>query len=217
MKYIILFLSLFLFSCSNIENNNISNEAKKEETIQKTILSLWDSITAGYLVWENENYPYKLQELLQKNRYNYKIVNGWVSWNTSDDLLSRVDLYLDLNPDILILVIWWNDWLRWLSTQNLKQNILDIISKFDKNKTKIILSWMDIPLNLWEKYRSDFKQVYKDISSENKDIYFQDFFLQDVAGIESLNNSDKIHPNSKWYDIVVKNLYDFMIKNNLLK
>jgi hypothetical protein len=36
---------------------------------------------------------------------------------------------------------------------------------------------MDIPANLGSKYRSDFKNVYQEISKERKDIYFLDYFL----------------------------------------
>ena len=75
---------------------------------------------------------------------------------------------------------------------------------------------MQVPNNLWEKYSLDFKKVYEEIASENKNIYFYSFFLDKVALNPELTISDNIHPNSKWYDIIVKNLYDFILKNNIL-
>lgn len=218
MKKIIFLLILIfsLFWCSKNTTLNQDESFTQTWNIQKTILALWDSLTAWYWVLEQENYPYKLKQTLQENWYNYEIINAWVSGDTSDNVLSRVDLYLDNPPDILILVVWWNDWLRWLSTENLKLNIQKIISKFDIKKTKIILAWMQVPNNLWEKYSLDFKKVYEDIATENKNIYFYPFFLDKVELNPELTISDNIHPNSKWYDIIVKNLYDFILKNNIL-
>lgn len=212
MKYLLLFLSLLLFSCWN--NNSEVNKIQKPEE-KKIILCLWDSLTAWYWVQENENYPYKLQKILDDNWYNYLVINAWVSWDTSQNILSRASLYLDKKPNIVILVAWWNDWLRWLSTTDLKNNILGIVNIF--KGSKVVIAWMDIPLNLWLQYKSDFKKVYSDISNENKNIYFLKFFLDWVAWKQELNIQDMIHPNSFWYDIIVKNLFDFLKENKVIE
>jgi acyl-CoA thioesterase-1 len=209
MKYLLIFLSFFLFSCSFSWDKNI--EVKKENNIvpeKEMILALWDSLTAWYWVWTDENYPYKLQKTLDENWYNYEVINAWVSWDTSANVLSRASLYLEKNPSIVLLVVWWNDWLRWLSTSDLKSNILKIIDTFPNSK--IVLAWMDIPANLWIKYRQDFKNVYTEIAKERSDVYFMEFFLDWVAWNASLNIDDMIHPNSAWYDIIVKNLFEFL-------
>ncbi len=218
MKKIVLifFYIFFIISCTN---NQIVSETKIPEELvkkEKIILSLWDSLTAWYWVDLVDNYPSKLEKKLTDLWYNYKVINSWVSGDTSSSLKSRVSLYLDKNPEIIILVIWWNDWLRWLSTVDLKENIKAIIDAFPKD-TKIVLWWMDIPINLGFKYRSDFKKVYEEISKENKDIYFFKSFLDWVMGDYKLNISDRIHPNPLWYDIIVWNLYDFLEKNKILE
>ncbi len=215
-KFFLVFFSFFiLVSCSKI--SSIKNEDLWENIIekQKTIIALGDSLTAWYGVDISENYPTKLEKKLLENDYNYKVINAWISWDTSDWLKSRVSLYLEQNPEIVIIVIWWNDGLRWLSTIDLKSNILSIIDTFPDN-TKIVLWGMDIPINLWFKYRNDFKNVYKEISKERENIYFLPYFLEWVWGVSSLNISDNIHPNSQWYDVIIQNLYDFLIKNDVL-
>lgn len=215
-KFFLVFLSFFiLFSCS--ENSSIEKEDIWEKIIekQKNIITLGDSLTAWYWVELSENYPTKLEKKLLENNYDYKIVNAWISWDTSAWLKSRVSLYLEQNPEIVIIVIWWNDALRWLSTVDLKSNILSIIDTFPDN-TKIVLWGMDIPINLWLKYRNDFKNVYKEISKERENIYFLPYFLEWVWWNPNFNIDDNIHPNSEWYDIIVQNLYDFLIKNDVL-
>lgn len=215
-KFFLVFLSLFIFlSCS--KNPFVEKEDLWENIIvkQKTIIALGDSLTAWYWVEISENYPTKLEKKLIENNYDYKIINAWISWDTSAWLKSRVSLYLEQNPEIVIIVIWWNDALRWLSTVDLKSNILSIIDTFPDN-TKIVLWGMDIPINLWLKYRNDFKNVYKEISKERENIYFLPYFLEWVWWNPNFNIDDNIHPNSQWYDIIVQNLYDFLIKNDVL-
>lgn len=210
MKYLLIIFSFLLFSCTKevVVNNNVANKQKE------VILALWDSLTAWYWVQESENYPFKLQKILNDNWYNYLVINAWVSWDTSQNVLSRSSLYLEKNPKIVLLVIWWNDWLRWISTDELKKNIISIINTFPKSK--IVLWWMDIPANLWIDYRKKFRDIYKEIANENKNIYFLEYFLEDVSWNQKLNIEDHIHPNSLWYDIVVKNLYDFLVNNKII-
>ena len=213
MKYFLLIITFLLFSCS--KNNIVSDNQNVWKVQEKqVILALWDSLTAWNWVDENQNYPSKLQEKLDENWYNYEVINAWVSWDTSQNLKSRVWLYLDKKPKIVILVIWWNDWLRGLGVTDLKNNILDIINTF--KESKIVLWWMDLPLNLWPKYREEFKNVYIEIAKERPDIYFLKYFLEWVGWNPDLNNEDMIHPNSKWYDIIIKNLFDFMEKNKVV-
>ena len=210
MKYIFLFLLLFLFACWKEFETTIDEEFEKKQII----LALWDSLTAGYWLEEKENYPFKLQKKLDQSWYNFEVINAWVSWDTSANILSRAELYLEKKPNIVILVVWWNDWLRWLSTNDMKKNILDIIETFPYSK--IVLWWMDIPENLWIKYRNDFKNVYKEIVKEKNDVYFLEFFLEWVAWKKELNLDDMIHPNANWYDIIVKNVFEFLEKNKII-
>lgn len=216
MKKMFLYIGLlgFLFSCTN-DDILIKNEENWETKQKQVILALWDSLTAWYWVEESENYPSKLQKTLDESGYNYEVVNAWVSWDTSSNLLSRASLYLEKEPQIVILVIWGNDGLRWLSTVDLKQNILQIIDTFPKSK--IVLWGMDIPANLWIAYRNEFKRIYKEIASERKDIYFLEYFLEWVAGKSQYNISDMIHPNSDWYDIIVNNMIDFLEENKIVE
>lgn len=213
MKYIFLLFSLFLFSCNTENQNDIISETIEIQQ-KEIILALWDSLTAWYWVEESENYPTQLQKKLDEYWYKYEIINAWVSWDTSANLLSRSSLYLEKKPSIVILVIGGNDGLRWLSTVELQQNIWKIIDIFPD--AKIVLGWMDIPANLWISYRNDFKKVYTEIANEKKDIYFLDYFLEWVWGKKEYNISDMIHPNRDWYKIIVENLVKFLEKNNII-
>lgn len=214
---ILCFMSIFLVSCGAWQPEPQTPLAENTSTSQpRTILALWDSLTAGFGVEESQNYPSKLAKLLQEEWYNYKIINGWVSGDTSQNLLDRTDLYQDIQPEIVLLVIGGNDGLRGISTETLKENMQEIIDITSSWDTKIVLWGMDIPINLWLDYRADFRDVYQQIADENPEIYFLDFFLEGVAGDPRYNLSDRIHPNPDWYDIVVDNMYNFLEKNTII-
>lgn len=209
---------LLLFSCQNgISLNN--NEWKKSEVKNKIILALWDSLTAWYSLDLEESYPNQLEKILNINWYNYEVINAWVSWDTSSQLLNRIDLYIseDNNlPDIAIVVIGWNDWLRWKGIEELQSNIEKIISKLKEKNIKVVIGWMKVPPNLWLNYSNNFFNIYKKIS-KNTDSYLIDFFLEWVAWNSNLNLGDSIHPNKKWYEIIASNVFEFLKSNKLIK
>lgn len=211
MKKIIAWLvSIFLLASCTTTNDTQEN-SQEINTQQKTILALWDSITAGYNLDISQAYPAQLEKLLQDKGYNYKIINAWVSWDTSQNLLDRIDLYADTQADIYLLTIGGNDALRRMDLQNLKQNIQEIIDTiYSQNpEAQIVLSGMQIPINYGLSYANNFKKLYSEIAEENN-LEFYEFFLQDVAQKSDLNLSDGIHPNEKWYAIIAQNLFDFL-------
>lgn len=214
--------SLFLVSCSGSDTQLLWTTGSTLENITdeimgtQTILALWDSLTAGYWLEISQSYPSKLEDLLSQNGYNYDVINAGVSGDTSKNLLDRAALYSEKNPDIVILVIGGNDGLRGQSIDTLKTNIQSIIDMYEW-EAEIVLAGMEIPANLGLWYARDFKQVYFDIAEENPNVYFHESFLKDVGGVASLNQADRIHPTSEWYDIIVANLYEFLEDEDIIQ
>lgn len=210
------FLWIILSWCSSAEEK-IDYETQKWEVIEKNILALWDSLTAGYNLDLSDAYPAQLEDLMQDNWYNYKITNAGVSWDTSKNLLDRIELYDELKVDIYLLTIWANDWLRRQSVETMRWNISTIIEHIQiiNPDSQIILSGMQMPINLWLNYSRDFNSSY-DILSKKYNLDLYDFFLEDVAKKSELNLSDGIHPNNKWYAIIANNLYKFLENKNII-
>jgi len=214
-------MALFILASCSMWQSAIPDE---DDTIsmnttpvqEEIILALWDSLTAGFWLQISESYPSKLENILDSNNYNYRVINAGVSWDTSKNLLDRAELYLDQNPDIVLLVIWWNDGLRAQSTETLQQNIQTIIDMYEW-QTEIVLWGMEIPATLWLNYSRDFKRVYFDLARENPEVNFHESFLEDVGWVARLNQADRIHPTSEWYDIIVQNLYEFLEDENIIQ
>jgi acyl-CoA thioesterase-1 len=211
----VLVLSAFLISCGKQTwNTTVKKDPTPEEWI---ILALWDSLTAWYNLDISDSFPNQLENIITQEWYTYRVINWWVSWDTSENLLNRLALYDDLDIDIYLLWIWANDWLRRQSTDTLEKNIRSIITHIHSINPEgvIILEGMKIPLNLWLTYSQEFEKTYIDIS-QTESVLFFDFLLRDVARIWNLNLSDWIHPNKKWYAIIADNIFTFLQDNSLI-
>lgn len=215
--FILLFLSVVLVSCWNPDNTSQVSE-NKVEVIEKNILTLWDSITAWYNLDLSQAYPAQMQEILQNKGYNYKVINAGVSWDTSKNLLDRIELYDDLEIDIYMLTIWWNDGLRRQSVTTMKENISQIIEHLQtiNPDAQIVLSGMQMPINLGWNYSKEFNKSYWELSEKYK-LPLYEFFLEWVAKDEKLNLSDGIHPNNAGYKIIAENLYEFLEDEDIIQ
>lgn len=210
-----IFLWMTLSSCTLVEEDLTENI--NTVVVEKNILALWDSLTAGYNLDLSDWYPAQLEALLQENNYKYRVTNAWVSWDTSKNLLDRIELYDDLKVDIYLLTIWANDWLRRQSVEDMRTNISAIIEYIWMNNpdARIVLSGMEMPINVWLNYSNKFNKSYE-LLANKYDLALYDFFLEDVAKKTELNLSDGIHPNKKWYKIISWNLYNFLKKENII-
>lgn len=210
----LLCLSFFLSWCTSLwwEQTQSSVPVTQQENIQQRIFVLWDSLSAWYQLAYEDSYPAQLEQLLRNNWKNIRVVNGWESGDTSAWLKTRIDrITADAQTgDLALIVIWWNDGLQWLSTDELQKNITEIIISLQQRGLKIVLWWMQIPTNLGESYRSSFANVYPTVAKDTNSVLIP-FILSWVAGIPRLNLRDGIHPNSTGQAIVAQTVFDTVI------
>jgi acyl-CoA thioesterase I len=159
------------------------------------IVALGDSLTAGLGLPPDQAYPAVLQRKLQDENMPIEVVNAGVSGDTSADGLRRANWALEGDVRLLILALGANDGLRGLPPGQMKANLQGIIHRARQRAIPVLLVGMEAPPNYGEQYAADFRQVFQDLARENK-VAFVPFLLEGVAGVESLNQSDGIHPTS---------------------
>jgi acyl-CoA thioesterase I len=170
------------------------------------IVALGDSLTAGLGLPPGEAYPALLQQWIDKDGLNYEVVNAGVSGDTSAGGLSRIDWALDGDVRFLIVALGGNDALRALPAEELRQNLSTIIERAQTRHITVVLAGMEAPRNFGRDYVVRFHQVYPDLA-QKYNVAFVPFLLQDVAGIERLNQRDGIHPTAEGAEMVAKNLW----------
>jgi acyl-CoA thioesterase-1 len=173
------------------------------------ILILGDSLTEGYGVDEQYAYPAVLQELLNQEKLDYKIINGGVSGSTTASGISRLRWFLKAKPTILIIALGANDGLRGLKTSDTKNNLEKIILAAKKRNLKIILAGMQMPPNYGADYVKDYKKIFPKLAKE-QNITLIPLLIEGVAGNKKLNIEDGIHPNRKGHEVIAKHVYSFL-------
>ena len=179
---------------------NIKNDRPK-------IIAFGDSLTAGFGLTEKESYPYLLQERLNKEGFNYEVVNAGVSGETSLGGLERADWVLGQdNVEIIILELGANDLLRGVPVKKMKNNLEKIIVKAKAKNIKVLFCGMLAPPTMGSDYQKEFTNVFPDLASKYK-LGFVPFLLEGVALDKNLNQADGIHPNAKGTKIMMENIY----------
>src|SRR5947207_1425703 len=101
--------------------------APKTDDERPKIVVLGDSLTAGLGLLEMQSYPHLLQEKIDRDGFNYEVVNAGVSGDTSAGGLRRLDWALQEDVRVLILALGANDGLRGLSVAEMKANLGQIV------------------------------------------------------------------------------------------
>lgn len=176
-------------------------------TTTKTIMFFGDSLTAGYGLSTEEAFPYLLEQKLNEQGKNCKVINAGLSGETTAGGLSRIDWVLRQPIDIFVLELGGNDGLRGLPLEQTKSNLQAIIDKVKaKNpNAKIVVAGMMVPPNMGDDYSTAFRKVFPEIAKKNNATLIP-FLLEGVAGNEKLNLPDGIHPNPEGHKIVANNL-----------
>jgi acyl-CoA thioesterase-1 len=173
----------------------------------KTIMFFGDSLTAGYGLSPEEAFPYLLEQRLNEQGKNCKVINAGLSGETTAGGLSRIDWVLRQPIDVFVLELGGNDGLRGLPLEQTKSNLQAIINKVKaKNpNVKIVVAGMMVPPNMGDDYSTAFRKVFPEIAKKNNATLIP-FLLEGVAGNEKLNLPDGIHPNPEGHKIVANNL-----------
>ena len=171
---------------------------------------------AGYGLDNEHHLSVVLQEKLISEGYNIKVVNGSVSGSTSSGGVNRVEWTLsESNINLVILGLGANDMLRGIQPNETKNNLEEIIKTAQDKKIKVILAGMIAPTSYGFEYKSNFDQIYPDLSKQYN-LPLIPFLLEGVALKSELNLSDGMHPNEKGTIIISKTLQEMILKNILL-
>lgn len=160
----------------------------------KTIVFLGDSLTAGYGLPAGHGFPEQLAKLVDDPDIN--VVNAGVSGDTSASGLARLDWSVPDGTAAVVLELGANDALRAISPQITRKNLEDIVVSLQKRGIVVLLTGMKAPPNLGQEYVDYFDGIYPELA-EKYELILYPFFLDNVAAVPELNQSDGIHPTSE--------------------
>ena len=174
----------------------------------RTVLILGDSITAGYGVELSEAYPALVQQRIDENGLNFKVINAGQSGDTSAGGLARMDWLLKNKIDVLVIELGANDGLRGLPVEVTRKNLQAIIDRARERypQIKIVVAGMKIPPNWGAQYSREFEAMFASLAKKNNTALIP-FILDNVGGVRQMNLPDGIHPTAKGHEIVAENVW----------
>jgi acyl-CoA thioesterase-1 len=169
------------------------------------VLALGDSLTAGYGLAADQAFPAKLQAALRNRGLAVRVINAGVSGDTSAGGRARLNWSLADKPAAAIIELGANDAMRGLDPDATRGNLDAIIAELKKRGIAVLLAGMLAPPNLGPAYEARFNAIYPDLAAKHG-VLFYPFFLDGVAAVPELNQTDGIHPTAAGVDIIVEGL-----------
>ncbi|HHX2509836.1 TPA: arylesterase [Neisseria subflava] len=184
---------------------------KKQAKIPEgsTVLALGDSLTFGYGASPEESYPAQLQKLT-----GWNIVNGGISGNTSAQALERLPALLKRQPELVIVGIGGNDFLRKYPEAETRANIAKIIETVQKeNIPAVLVGVPQLSLGALFGHLSD-HPLYEDLSEKYKVPLFGGAWSEILS--DDKLKSDQIHGNAAGYRLFAEKLNIFLKEQGFL-
>ncbi len=210
-------LAILATACSDApqmaeEKNNTNTTTERdvsERETRKVILIFGNSLTAGYGVESEESFPSLIQQRIDSLGLPYEVINAGVSGETTATGLNRIDWVIEKQVvDIFILELGANDGLRGLPPAQTRENLEKMIDRVREAhpKVQVILAGMMVPPSMGPEYSAEYNRIYPEIAAA-KDVALIPFLLENVGGVQALNQADGIHPNPAGNKLVLENVW----------
>ncbi|MET4142980.1 arylesterase [Pedobacter sp. UYP1] len=181
--------------------------SQKQDPV-KHILFFGTSLTAGLGINPEQAFPALIQQKIDSLHLPYKVINGGLSGETSAAGKSRINWLLKQPIDIFVLELGANDGLRGVPIEETAANLQAVVDQVKKKypKAKLMLTGMQMPPSMGEKYTKAFAAIFPALAKKNN-MDFLPFLLKNVGGIPRLNQKDGIHPTPEGHKIVAENVW----------
>ncbi|WCE32624.1 arylesterase [Vibrio sp. SCSIO 43137] len=159
-----------------------------------TILVLGDSLSAGYQMPAESAWPNLLPDNLKAKGFDYQVINGSISGDTTGNGLDRLPALLDQSkPSWVLVELGANDGLRGFHPNLIRKNLSKIITLSQQADAKVALMQIQVPPNYGKRYSQAFADVYPKIASEFE-LPLIPFFLEQIILRDEWMKEDGLHP-----------------------
>ena len=165
--------------------------APVEDDPRPALVAFGDSLTAGYGIDLDEAWPARLQERLDAEGFEYRVVNAGVSGETTSGGLRRLPFVLDRNPDaeLVVIALGGNDGLRGVPVDVMMDNLGAMIREAEGRGLKVLLAGVPAPPELGQDYEDGFAETFRDVAGA-AGVPLLPSLLEGVAGVAELNQRD---------------------------
>ena len=168
-----------------------------------TILALGDSLTAGYGADAAAAYPAVLAGFT-----GWQVINGGVSGNTSAQALARLPALMRRQPQLVLVSIGGNDFLRKVPEADTRSNIRQIVQQIKAAGMPAVLVAVPYFTTGALFGRLSEHPMYEELAAELNVPLLKGAWAE-VLGDKKLK-SDQIHANAQGYRVFAENMWAFL-------
>ena len=168
-----------------------------------TILALGDSLTAGYGADATAAYPAVLASLT-----GWQIINGGVSGNTSAQALARLPALMRRQPQLVLVSIGGNDFLRKVPEADTRSYIRQIVQQIKAAGMPAVLVAVPYFTTGALFGRLSEHPMYEELAAELNVPLLKGAWAE-VLGDKKLK-SDQIHANAQGYRVFAEKMWAFL-------
>ena len=173
----------------------------------KTLLVLGDSLSAEYGLARGTGWVALLEQRLQAQKNETRIVNASISGETTSGGRARLPALLAKHqPDVVLIELGANDGLRGLPVAAAEANLRAMGEAVKKAGAQVVLVGMRMPPNYGRAYGEQFYGVYGKLAKEWK-APLVPFMFEGIADQPQLFQADRMHPNAQAHPTILKNIW----------
>ncbi|MEL7559748.1 arylesterase [Stutzerimonas chloritidismutans] len=176
-------------------------------TLAGTVLVVGDSISAAFGLETSQGWVQLLQQRLDTENLDHRVVNASISGDTSAGGLARLPALLaEYDPEVVIIELGGNDGLRGQSPKQLNSNLAAMVDLSRDADANVVLLGMRLPPNLGQRYTRAFEEAFDSLADDRK-LPYVPFFLDGVGGVEGMMQADRIHPTASAQQRLLDNVW----------
>ena len=177
----------------------------------RIVTLLGDSITAGYGLSYRDSLPAQLQGELRRLGVAARVRGAGVSGDTTAGGLARLDYSVQPDTQLCVVALGGNDLLRGLPPAAMQRNLAAIVRRLKRRRIPVILAGIEAPPVVNRTYARQFNAAFREVArAEGVALYPN--LIAGVAGVEALNQPDRIHPNPRGVKVIASRLAPFVAR-----
>jgi len=170
-------------------------EIKNIDSKGKNIICFGDSLTFGYGVNEDEDYPAVLDRML-----DIPVFNAGIDGDTTIEAVKRLNSdVLDKDPLLVIIEFSGNDFLRKIPKEVTLSNIRVMTERIQARRAMVAI--VDISTSI---FLSEYRSVLRNLAREKRAIFIPSV-LNGIITNPSMK-SDFLHPNANGYQMIAQRI-----------
>jgi len=172
-----------------------------------TVLVWGDSLSAGYGLRPQQNWPSLLGERISAARLPHKVVNASISGETTAGGLARLPAALEAHkPSVVVIELGANDGLRGLPVKAMAANLQAMVDASRKAGAQVLLVGMRMPPNYGPDYTTRFEAAFRELSKANR-VRLVPFMMEGFADQRHYFQADGIHPVAEAQPLILDTIW----------